>query len=296
MRALLVCSPSAGNDGPSQEDLISTFRWHGIQSSCCLISEAEIADAIQGGIDVVVAVGGDGTVSSLLTQLTEWNIPVAVVPQGTANNIARSLGIHASTTHVAAGLREASRKQIDIGVAIGAWGRHRFVEGVGIGLLVQAMAEIHASGKAGFDQMRASRREFARRLAQAECFHLEARVDDQDRSGDYLIFEIMNTGFAGPVLPLAPLADPGDGFLDIVYSTGSRRREMIDWLNDGLEDCDPPVEIVRGRFVDVEEVGSALRLGDKFSPTAGSTGRLRVELEPERATILIPATVPGYGS
>jgi diacylglycerol kinase (ATP) len=291
MRALLVCSPSAGNDGPSQEDLLSVFRQHGIESSCCPITEAAFAEAGRDGTDVIIAVGGDGTVTSVLTQLPNRQIPVAVVPQGTANNIARSLGIHGSASQIAAGLWDARPKKIDIGVATGAWGRHRFVEGVGIGLLVQAMSVINESGKEGFDQLRSSRREFARQLAEADCHRLDVRADGQSLSGDYLIFEIMNTGFAGPILPLAPHADPGDGLLDIVYSTASRRREMLDWLNEGPEGAEPPVEIVRARRVEVEEAGPALRLGDSFSPTSSHVGRMTVELEPEKATILIPATM-----
>lgn len=39
MRALLVCSPSAGNDGPSQDELLTMFRREGIDPSCCVISE-----------------------------------------------------------------------------------------------------------------------------------------------------------------------------------------------------------------------------------------------------------------
>jgi diacylglycerol kinase family enzyme len=121
------------------------------------------------------------------------------MPRGTANNIARPLGIHAPINQIAAGLRDARPRRVDIVVATGAWGKHRFVEGVGIVLLVQAMSAVDASGKEGFDQLRSSRREFVRQLAEADCYHLDVRVDGQDLSGDYLIFEIMNTGFAGPI-------------------------------------------------------------------------------------------------
>ncbi|GEO42880.1 hypothetical protein SAE02_70280 [Skermanella aerolata] len=47
---------------------------------------------------------------------------------------------------ITAGLRQAHPMAVDIGTAAGAWGKHRFVEGARLGLLVQAMAEIDAVG------------------------------------------------------------------------------------------------------------------------------------------------------
>jgi diacylglycerol kinase (ATP) len=102
MRALLVCSPSAGNDGPSQDELLAMFRREGIDPSCCLISDESLTDALREPTDVVVAVGGDGTVTSVLTQMPGRGIPVVILPQGTANNIARSLGIYAPPHHTRA--------------------------------------------------------------------------------------------------------------------------------------------------------------------------------------------------
>jgi diacylglycerol kinase (ATP) len=296
MRALLVCSPSAGNDGPSQDELLAMFRREGIDPSCCVISEESLTDALREPTDVVVAVGGDGTVTSVLTQMPGRGIPVVVLPQGTANNIARSLGIHAPPHQIIAGLREAHPLAVDIGTATGAWGTHRFVEGVGLGLLVQAMAEIDAAGIAGEEQLRSCRREFARRLVEEECHHFDVSVDGRDLSGDFLIFEMMNIGYVGPILPLAPKADPGDGLLDIVYSTADRRGEMLQWLSAGPERLDPPVEVVRGRKITIAEAGKALRLGDNFSPAPGNAGQLTLELEPEQATILIPPSSYGLSS
>jgi diacylglycerol kinase (ATP) len=291
MRALLICSPSAGNDGPSQDDLLSIFRQEGIDPSCCLITEGNLSDALQTPTDVIVAVGGDGTVTSILTEMPGRGIPVAVVPQGTANNIAHSLGIYASPHQIAAGLRHARPMAVDIGVATGSWGKRRFVEGVGLGLLVQAMAEIDAAGIAGDDQLWSCRAEFGAKLVEEECHRFDVSVDGRDLSGDFLIFEIMNIGYVGPVLPLAPQADPGDGWLDVVYSTANRRGEMLQWLSAGPEGLDPPVETARGRKIEIAEAGAALRLGDNFSPAPGNAGRLVIELEPEQATILVPSTI-----
>ena len=46
--------------------------------------------------DLYVVAGGDGTVGKVITGIRDRNIPVAIIPSGTANNIAKSLCIEGS--------------------------------------------------------------------------------------------------------------------------------------------------------------------------------------------------------
>src|SRR4051794_13938776 len=128
MRAHLIYSPSAGNGGPSEDELLAAFRRAGFQPSSCSVKGPDFPDILSKPTDLIVAVGGDGTVTTVLANLPDRSIPVAIVPQGTANNIARSLGIDGSPDRIAAGLRDARERPFDIGVAAGPWGCHRFIE------------------------------------------------------------------------------------------------------------------------------------------------------------------------
>jgi diacylglycerol kinase family enzyme len=51
--------------------------------------------AARDGADVVVAVGGDGTVRGCAEGLAGTGVPLGIVPHGTANLLARTVGIHA---------------------------------------------------------------------------------------------------------------------------------------------------------------------------------------------------------
>src|SRR4029079_17021998 len=66
-------------------------------------------------------------------------MPVAILPMGTANNIARSLGITGEALDVVRRLRRAPEKKLDIGVVNGPWGYKLFVEAVGFGLVAGLM-------------------------------------------------------------------------------------------------------------------------------------------------------------
>lgn len=70
-------------------------------------------ESVLESTDVIVAAGGDGTVSTAARAVAGRDIPVAILPLGTANNIARSLGIEGSIPHPRARLARAARKYRD---------------------------------------------------------------------------------------------------------------------------------------------------------------------------------------
>ena len=70
--------------------------------------------------DLVLAAGGDGTVGKVGRELIDSGIPLSVLPLGTANNLARSLGFTASPEEIITGLECGKRRTFDVGFARGA--------------------------------------------------------------------------------------------------------------------------------------------------------------------------------
>ncbi|MFD6447923.1 diacylglycerol kinase family protein [Promicromonospora sp. NPDC060204] len=76
--------------------------------------------------DVVVVVGGDGTVSSVLGPVLASGIPLAVIPGGTGNDLAREHGIPLDDAAAAADLAlDGARRQVDTGTVTAADGTVR---------------------------------------------------------------------------------------------------------------------------------------------------------------------------
>jgi diacylglycerol kinase (ATP) len=288
MRALLLHSPSAGEGGPSKDLLFDLFRKEGFDPCYCSVKDTGIVETLGQPHDLIVAIGGDGTVTRVLTHMPDRSIPVAILPQGTANNIARSLGIAGDPETLVPALHNARKQSFDIAAATGPWGKHRFIEAVGLGLLARGMAEIDATDISGQEQLLCSRRTFARLLTEAEPERLEMTLDGKVLVGDFLVLEIMNISHVGPGLNLAPKADPGDGLLDVVHARADRRAALLKWLNEGEYGEEPPVDITRAKEVKITWAGTSLRLGDNFSPAPGAVPKLTVGLEPEQACVLIP--------
>lgn len=92
---------------------------------------AEISRATADKVDVIVSVGGDGTFHTLIQQLAEQETRFLVLPAGTANDLARELGIHNRIKEALEFVRLDEWKAIDL---ITVNGTHMATNG-GIGII-----------------------------------------------------------------------------------------------------------------------------------------------------------------
>ncbi len=81
-----------------------------------------LRDRVASGVDGVVAVGGDGLVNLALQVVGGTGVPLGIVPAGTGNDIARSLGLAIDDPLAAAGLvARGHTRTVDLGRANGRW-------------------------------------------------------------------------------------------------------------------------------------------------------------------------------
>ncbi len=101
-------------------------------------------EAVDGGYDIVVAFGGDGTLNEVVNGLAGTDIPVSVLPGGSTNVVARSLGIPNdvvdATEHLLSCADDFKPRPIDLGIANG----RRFVFACGAGLDATAAHQVDA--------------------------------------------------------------------------------------------------------------------------------------------------------
>ncbi len=101
MKALVVINPLAGSGKglTTGEKIRSHFQGRAdeltyIQASSLQESLLEIVAACShSSYDLLICVGGDGLIHDLLPQLIEYKLPLLVVPAGTGNDFARTLGL-----------------------------------------------------------------------------------------------------------------------------------------------------------------------------------------------------------
>src|SRR5258707_11097246 len=126
-RLKLIFNPMSGSvaDSPAQLLAIVTALQAAnylpevflVQPDCDL--DDVVKDALHRGLRLFVVCGGDGTIDSVAAMLAGTRGTLAIVPAGTRNNVAFSLGIPDDPAAAVGPLRSGRRPKIDVGLAGG---------------------------------------------------------------------------------------------------------------------------------------------------------------------------------
>src|SRR4051794_13982839 len=92
-RATLIHNEKAGDKRHNRAALVALLEGAGYAVAYFAAKHSDLAEALGHPAELVVAAGGDGTVARVVAQARSDGPPIAVLPLGTANNIATSLGI-----------------------------------------------------------------------------------------------------------------------------------------------------------------------------------------------------------
>jgi diacylglycerol kinase family enzyme len=288
MRALLVHNPQAGSGRPSGKALLAALDAAGFSTTYCSVKSDDLDAALAQPADIVIAAGGDGTVAKIARKLKDRKTLVAILPFGTANNIARCLGIEGDPDSLMKALRDAPVARLDIGLAVGPWGSRRFVEAVGWGAIAKSVdrEDTGVSKQARIERGRAA---FAKTIAAYEARRFVFTADDEAFEEDLIFVEALNLGMTGPRMIIGPTAQPGDQLLDIVYLPAERRQEMLDWLADGPDDRPAPLTIRKARKATLRWTEGPLRVDDQVFDPPELSSNIIVALEPDGLRVCVPA-------
>src|SRR5687767_10564763 len=115
MRVTVIHNPGAGDGETSAKELLAALREHGYQPQYHSSKGGDLGTALADPGELVVVAGGDGTVGDVAKRLAGRAIPVAVLPAGTANNIATTLGSEGPLRDQVARWAAARRRPFDVG-------------------------------------------------------------------------------------------------------------------------------------------------------------------------------------
>jgi diacylglycerol kinase (ATP) len=305
MRVALVHNVTAGGREYEPDDLVGLLRDAGHDVAEFGKKKRDVGRAVAAQPDVLVVAGGDGTVAKAAVALLDSKLPLVVLPTGTANNIARSLGVAGTVPAIIGALQSARSVRLDIGCLSAPWGEKTFVEAAGVGFLaamlrggrsVRARLKrfIKTTGRPAEKRLRGAARGTARLIQGHVGRHYEVRADGEDLSGEYLAVEAMNIRTIGPRLLLAPHADPGDGLLDLVLVKPGDRAALVDYVASlGTAAALPPTISRRVRRAEISWPEDDGHADDKPWPRArnegGEDGRPPVRVGVQGAiAVLVP--------
>jgi diacylglycerol kinase family enzyme len=299
VRITLIHNPGAGRQRRGEASkLLELLTDAGHDVRYRSVKKAGWKRALMKKADLVVVAGGDGTVAKVTRRMVGRGIPIALLPSGTANNIARTLGqVERPFEELVRGWENARHVKLDVGVAEGPWGERYFVEGVGAGLFADVLAD-PASRPV---KRREGAVESALRRLRDAAFHSEpleiaAALDGRDITGRYLMFEALNLPYVGPNLHLAHDNHPGDGELDVVLIDDQHRDRLLYYLEHWQESRErlAMLPTLRGRSLKIEWTGFALHTDDKLQPNPEGkpkemAGVVEARMDGATVELLVPA-------
>ncbi len=270
------------------EEIISREIDHSKYESHFLFTEyaghgaALAATAVASGAEIVVAVGGDGSVNEVAGQLVGTQVSLGIVPMGSGNGLANHLNIPLSPPKAVQILNQSHSQQIDTAAVNGLF----FISIAGIGFDATIARKFAGSRKRGFwTYLRLILREFV--TYQVRPYKLN--IDGQDISRDALFISFANSDQYGYKTKIAPEASVDDGFLDvcIVGKPPIYRMPLMAYLLftnqiGKLKD----VEIVKAKVIKIfcTEEKTVNLDGDPKS----ITGNLEVAINASSLNVIIP--------
>lgn len=234
-KILIVHNPTAGDADYSKEALLEKVKKNKRDISYVSTKEDNWEDEILKDEDLIVLSGGDGTVRKLAYVILRKTkdrkpVPIYLVPQGTANNIATTLNIFPPRDF---GFEKGEQKvqDFDYGKISGLAEHNFFLEGVGCGIFPELIRAMKAAGnfpgETSEEKLQRTLKTLKKLLSNLEPKMVELEADGSLIRGEYLMAEIQNTRFIGPRLQLAQQAEPGDGYLNLVLIKESDRDLLL---------------------------------------------------------------------
>ena len=182
-------------------------------------------EGAERGVDAVVAVGGDGTINEVLNGLDGSDVPLGIIPLGTANDFARQVGIPEDADHAMDVVLRQPPRTIDTAELNG----RRFLNVSSGGVAAEATAETPTEAKEQLGLL-AYAITGVRKLADLQPRRAHITGPGVDLECEFLIFAVGNARSTGGGTRITPRALVTDGLIDLCIVEAMPRADFAKLL------------------------------------------------------------------
>jgi diacylglycerol kinase family enzyme len=201
--------------------------------------ESALDTAARSRADVVLAGGGDGTVSAAAARLMDSKKVLAILPAGTMNLFARSLGIPLSLDAAVQAFADGETRRVDVATANGRPFVHQFSIGMHA-RMVELRDKMQFASRLG--KIRASARAALNTVIDPPAIRARLDIGDAEVVARATAIGITNNLFGEGHLPYADKAD--GGVLGIYVTVAEQRGDILRFI----------VNMARGKWRDNDQV------------------------------------------
>lgn len=218
---LIIMNPCAGQRHATRAlgAVIGVLQSGGYRCTVLLTEKpgdgTRLAQQYGGAYDVVVAVGGDGTLNEVVAgmQAAGLQTPIGYLPAGSTNDFASSLGLPGDLTDAAQIIATGQPHALDVGM----FNDRLFTYVASFGAFTRASYATPQSVKNALGHL-AYILEGMKDLPNIRSTHMRMQIDDGEQlEGDYIFGAISNSTSLGGLLKLDPsVVDMNDGLLELL--------------------------------------------------------------------------------
>jgi diacylglycerol kinase (ATP) len=253
----ILFNPNAGNakrSGLTAEILINKLEEKGVHAAIPQVeTEEEMIDAAASARGRVIAVGGDGTIHSLLQAVNRCHaLKLGIIPAGTANHFATALGLPMGIDAAIDVIARGHSKEIDLGRIDDTI----FCEAAGAGLHARMF---HIYGDRREKSRVAAATTALTVIAEWSPRPMRIKIDGELYSEEVSQVTVANIPVYGGILNIAPEAKMDDGLLDVVAFTDLSKAEVIQYglaAMSGSHVDLPKTHMALARRVEIEAIGA----------------------------------------
>lgn len=236
MRAAMVVHPASGLGRAGRIADTVADKLRGVVDDLVTVAASTVEesrrlmDAAHGeNLDLLVVVGGDGSAHQGVQFCADTGVTLAVVPAGTGNDLARTLGAAkdplAATDELVAMIESGESTKLDLGrVKDGPWFAGVLCAGFDSAVNERANRMRWPSGPRRYDLA------ILAELAKLRTGRLAVVEDSRRAELEATQIAIGNIPYYGGGIPICPDADPTDGLFDVTLVRRAGRLDLIKML------------------------------------------------------------------
>lgn len=233
-RVKLIANPGAGKVSESADNLklvIGYLEKNGLKVDVALAKPKEKAtpiarQAVKDGYKTVVVMGGDGTLEAVMRGMVGSKVHLGIIPAGTENNIAKSLGIPENLEEACALIISDNTRKLDVGqVKTRKVKNFSFFEMATVGLSATIYPDATKAGSGKLSGLKDAALTLIHQETRPKVF---LTLDDESKiEVETMLVMVSNTPVFGKKFLVAPNASLQDGLLDISVYQDFSKAELL---------------------------------------------------------------------
>lgn len=295
-RIKLIFNPAAGDHAAPEDKLVDVInelqKWDMLPETFLIEPDCDlqgmVQDALKRKIRKFVVCGGDGTISSVAHLLSGRHATMGIVPTGTQNNTALSLGISSDITEAILTIHNGRSINVDLGMAATDENKTPFLEVCSVGL---ASALFPAADDIQHGNL-ASIADFMATLATTPPAEIQLTLEKNEIIHDkgYVVL-VTNMPYIGLHYHIGPQASYRDGLLDVLFFPELSKLDLIAYVFQGIGEGKPEDPRIQHFHVSSITIDSEPPMPVLIDGITIGKGRVKIEVKPKALSVMVPTTV-----